>query len=130
MLELRRHILNTFNFIPYPKSSVISIIPQERNILLDEIIRRHSQHDNVVEDLSSDVQVLEAQRVRLTLLEEKIKEVLGILRSLNSMVKPTTTLWSTKNPASLQDISSKTHGRDSGSNSICTFQTCENVQPF
>ena len=60
---------------------------QERNILLDEIIRRHSHHDTVVEDLSTDVQVLEAQRVRLTLLEEKIKEVLAMLRSLNSMVK-------------------------------------------
>ena len=64
----------------------INIFPQERNILLDEIIRRHSHHDNVVEDLSTDVQVLEAQRVRLTLLEEKIKEVLSMLRSLNSMV--------------------------------------------
>ena len=63
---------------------------QERNILLDEIIRRHSHHDNVVEDLSTDVQVLEAQRVRLTLLEEKIKEVLAMLRSLNSMVNSAT----------------------------------------
>ena len=68
------------------ENNFISLFPQERNILLDEIIRRHSHHDNVVEDLSTDVQVLEAQRVRLTLLEEKIKEVLSMLRSLNSMV--------------------------------------------
>ena len=72
---------------PWNKTIRISLFPQERNILLDEIIRRHSQHDDVVEDLSTDVQVLEAQRVRLTLLEEKIKEVLAMLRSLNSMVK-------------------------------------------
>ena len=63
---------------------------------MDEIIRRHSHHDNVVEDLSTDVQVLEAQRVRLALLEEKIKEVLAMLRSLNSMViQPRFVYWVT-----------------------------------
>ncbi|TRY70638.1 hypothetical protein TCAL_15040 [Tigriopus californicus] len=46
-----------------------------------EIIRRHDEKN----DISTDVQVLEAQRVRLTLLEEKIKEVLNMLRTLNSM---------------------------------------------
>ena len=93
----------------------ISLFPQERNILLDEIIRRHSQHDNVVEDLSTDVQVLEAQRVRLTLLEEKIKEVLAMLRSLNSMVKyresPPIIRISALNLKPFQNISSKTLGQ-------------------
>ena len=51
--------------------------------MLDEIIRRQEDFG----DVSTDVQVLEAQRVRLTLLEEKIKEVLNMLRSLNSMVR-------------------------------------------
>ena len=36
--------------------------------------------------MSSDIQVLEAERVRLSLLEEKIKEVLVMLRTLNGMV--------------------------------------------
>ena len=96
------------------KTIRISLFPQERNILLDEIIRRHSQHDNVVEDLSTDVQVLEAQRVRLTLLEEKIKEVLAMLRSLNSMVKYRDARITSNSPINLksfQNISSKTLGQ-------------------
>jgi hypothetical protein len=32
------------------------------------------------------LQVLEAERVRLSLLQEKIQEVLGMLRTLNAMV--------------------------------------------
>ena len=36
-----------------------------------------------------DAQMFEAERVRLSLLEEKIKEVLEMLRSLNAMVR----LW-------------------------------------
>ncbi len=62
--------------------SPISPPVQERNVLLEELIRRQD-----CADLSSDLQVLEAQKVRLTLLEEKIKEVLIMLRSLNSMVR-------------------------------------------
>ena len=51
-------------------------------MLLDELMRRQDYPD-----LTSDVQILEAQRVRLTLLEDKVKEVLSMLRSLNAMVK-------------------------------------------
>ncbi len=35
---------------------------------------------------TSTVKVLEAERVRLALLQEKIKEVLTMLRTLNAMV--------------------------------------------
>ena len=59
----------------------VNFVFKERNILLEELIRRQDYPD-----LTTDVQVLEAQRVRLTLLEEKIKEVLNMLRSLNAMV--------------------------------------------
>lgn len=50
--------------------------------MIEELIRRQDYPD-----LATDMQVLEAQRVRLTLLEEKIKEVLAMLRSLNAMVR-------------------------------------------
>ena len=55
---------------------------QERNCLLDELIRRREDYG----EMSSDLQVLEAERVRLSLLQEKIKEVLAMLRTLNAMV--------------------------------------------
>ena len=51
-------------------------------MLLDELMRKQDYPD-----LTSDVQILEAQRVRLTLLEDKVKEVLAMLRSLNAMVR-------------------------------------------
>lgn len=51
-------------------------------MLLEELIRRQE-----VADISSQFQVLEAERVRLTLLEEKIREVLAMLKSLNTMVR-------------------------------------------
>ena len=38
------------------------------------------------EEMSSDFQVMEAERVRLSVLDEKIKEVLAMLRALNEMV--------------------------------------------
>jgi hypothetical protein len=50
--------------------------------LLEELLRRREDYGEV----SNDLQVIEAERVRLSLLEEKIKEVLTMLRSLNSMV--------------------------------------------
>lgn len=53
----------------------------ERNSLLEELLRKHEDYG----DITTDLQVLEAERVRLSLLEEKIKEVLTMLRSLNSM---------------------------------------------
>jgi predicted nuclease with TOPRIM domain len=55
---------------------------KERNSLLEELLRRREDYGEV----SNDLQVIEAERVRLSLLEEKIKEVLTMLRSLNSMV--------------------------------------------
>ena len=70
-----------------------AVYSQERNVLLDEILRR--QGDRAATS-STDLQVLEAQRVRLTLLEEKIKEVLNMLRTLNSMVRHFLTLTLTR----------------------------------
>lgn len=76
--------------------------------MLEELIRRQDYPD-----ISSDIQVLEAQRVRLTLLEEKIKEVLAMLRKLNTMVS----VWIEREVARLhlflseQNISSNTLGR-------------------
>ena len=66
-------------------SNFFRIYFQERNSLLEEIMRQQGD----VGDMTSDFQVMEAERVRLVLLEEKIKEVLGMLRSLNAMVRMT-----------------------------------------
>ena len=55
---------------------------QERNSLLEELLRKREDFG----DISSDMQILEAERARLSLLEEKIKEVLVMLRALNSTV--------------------------------------------
>ena len=48
-------------------------------MLLDELLKNRNQESRDLEDL-------EGERVQLSLLEEKIKEVLHMLRSLNSMV--------------------------------------------
>ena len=55
------------------------LLLQERNLLLDELLKNRNQESRDLEDL-------EGERVQLSLLEEKIKEVLHMLRSLNSMV--------------------------------------------
>jgi hypothetical protein len=47
------------------------------------LIRRREDYG----EMSSDLQVLEAERVRLSLLQDKIKEVLAMLRTLNAMVR-------------------------------------------
>jgi len=52
----------------------------DRNSLLEELLRKREDFG----DISSDMQILEAERARLSLLEEKIKEVLVMLRALNS----------------------------------------------
>ena len=49
-------------------------------MLLDELLKNRNQDSRHLEDL-------EGERVQLSLLEEKIKEVLHMLRSLNSMVR-------------------------------------------
>ena len=49
-------------------------------MLLDELQKNRNQESRDLEDL-------EGERVQLSLLEEKIKEVLHMLQSLNSMVK-------------------------------------------
>ncbi|XP_023327346.1 EF-hand and coiled-coil domain-containing protein 1 [Eurytemora carolleeae] len=54
---------------------------QERGCLINELSRRKDDFG----EISSDLQVLEAERFRLSLLEDKIKEVLNMLRTLNSM---------------------------------------------
>jgi flagellar motility protein MotE (MotC chaperone) len=53
---------------------------EERNSLLEELLRKREDFG----DISTDMQILEAERARLSLLEEKIKEVLVMLRALNS----------------------------------------------
>ena len=55
------------------------LLLQERNLLLDELLKCRNQENRDLHDL-------EGERVQLSLLEEKIKEVLHMLRSLNSMV--------------------------------------------
>ena len=60
----------------------LQILSQERNSLLEELLRKREDFG----DISSDMQILEAERARLSLLEEKIKEVLVMLRALNSTV--------------------------------------------
>ncbi len=59
---------------------------QERNSLLEELLKRRDEDSY---EATLDAQMFEAERVRLSLLEEKIKEVLEMLRSLNAMVR----LW-------------------------------------
>ena len=57
---------------------------QERNLLLEELLK-HQQNPN---NESQQVLVhVETDRVQITLLEGKIKEVLTMLKSLNSMVR-------------------------------------------
>ena len=51
--------------------------------MLEELLRKREDFG----DISSDMQILEAERARLSLLEEKIKEVLVMLRALNSTVR-------------------------------------------
>ena len=58
---------------------------QERNLLLDELLKHRG--DKQIEQIN-----MESDRVQLSLLEEKIKEVLHMLRSLNSMVR-TLKIW-------------------------------------
>ena len=54
-------------------------------MLLDEILKRRSDVDN--QQQPREIQAVEqGERAQLTLLEEKVKEVLTMLRSLNSMV--------------------------------------------
>ncbi len=62
---------------------------QERNSLLEELLRKRENFN----DISSDMQILEAERARLSLLEEKIKEVLVMLRALNSTVSKFTATY-------------------------------------
>ena len=50
---------------------------------MEELLRKREDFG----DISSDMQILEAERARLSLLEEKIKEVLIMLRALNSTVR-------------------------------------------
>ena len=59
---------------------------QERNLLLDELLKSRNQENRDLHDL-------EGERVQLSLLEEKIKEVLHMLRSLNSMVNNSKVLF-------------------------------------
>ena len=49
---------------------------------MEELLRKREDFG----DISTDMQILEAERARLSLLEEKIKEVLVMLRALNSTV--------------------------------------------
>lgn len=62
------------------------VLLQERDSLLEEILR-DSQRDKAV---PADGQLWEQERTRLSLLEEKIKEVLVMLRALNNMVYAST----------------------------------------
>jgi len=55
---------------------------QERAGLVGELTRRRDDFS----EICCDLQVMEAERFRLSLLEEKIKEVLTMLRTLNNMV--------------------------------------------
>ena len=52
---------------------------------MEELLRKREDFG----DISTDMQILEAERARLSLLEEKIKEVLVMLRALNSTVSCT-----------------------------------------
>ena len=53
-------------------------------MLLDEILkRRDAEHLHQQREIQA---VEQGERAQLTLLEEKVKEVLTMLRSLNSMV--------------------------------------------
>ena len=53
-------------------------------MLLDELLKHRG--GNKTDDQNLLIKDLEEDRVQLSLLEEKIKEVLHMLRSLNSMV--------------------------------------------
>ena len=78
-------------------------------MLLDELLKNRNQDSRHLEDL-------EGERVQLSLLEEKIKEVLHMLRSLNSMVKLVFKMWTCDTfiwlqSLLLQNISPKTLGK-------------------
>ena len=78
-------------------------------MLLDELLKNRNQEGRHLEDL-------EGERVQLSLLEEKIKEVLHMLRSLNSMVKLVFKMWTCDTfiwlqSLLLQNISPKTLGK-------------------
>jgi len=66
---------------------------QERNVLVDELVRRGQEHQDDPHrqqqhqlQSTSQLQALESHRARLTLLEQKLKEVLTMIRALNRMV--------------------------------------------
>jgi len=54
---------------------------EERNSLLNELGRRREDYG----DTSSQFQDMREERIRLAIIEEKIKEILTVLKSLNSM---------------------------------------------
>ena len=87
--------------------AIFCFLLQERNLLLDELLKSRNQENRDLHDL-------EGERVQLSLLEEKIKEVLHMLRSLNSMVNNSKFLkafliWLQN--LLLQNISPKTLGK-------------------
>lgn len=53
-------------------------------MLLDELLKR--RHENYQLEIQNQAEIQAGNQVQLSLLEEKIKEVLTMLRSLNSMV--------------------------------------------
>ena len=55
---------------------------QERNSLLDELLRSRKQTTPQPRKVVSD----EAEHLRLCMLEDKIKEVLAIIKALNDSV--------------------------------------------
>ncbi len=78
-------------------------------MLLDELLKRRK------ENYQLELQLEGSERVKLSLLEEKIREVLTMLRSLNSMVLKTQ-IWSKIEPNlfvsfRFQNISPKTLGK-------------------
>ena len=56
-------------------------------MLLDEILKRRSLEIKADHQQREIQAVEQGERAQLSLLEEKVKEVLTMLRSLNSMVK-------------------------------------------
>ena len=62
---------------------------QERNLLLEELLKQQQEPNNESQQVLVHV---ETDRVQITLLEGKIKEVLTMLKSLNSMVRNDKTL--------------------------------------
>lgn len=58
-------------------------------MLLDEILKRRSLEIKADHQQREIQAVEQGERAQLSLLEEKVKEVLTMLRSLNSMVNKT-----------------------------------------